>query len=75
MEWISTKDRLPQTGEPCWIVYAGCVQAIAYSRQGRGFNCSRGYVWETYFDIESDYIPDEVVSHWMPMPDPPEVTA
>jgi len=74
MEWISVKDRLPQTGKACWVVYAECVQAIAYRRVGRGFNCSKGYVWETYLDVDSDSMCDEDVTHWMPFPDPPKGT-
>lgn len=75
-EWISVKDRLPRTGEAVLVVWSGTVQSIAYKRTGRGFGCSDGYEWETACSVDGDEaIPDAEVTHWMPLPAPPEVRA
>lgn len=63
-EWVSVEDRLPTPGE----------RVIATDEQfvGEGYidSCCRwyrygGFEWR-FFDIERD------VTHWMPLPEPPE---
>lgn len=68
--WISAKERPPATGQWVWIVYADTVQPIAYGRFGRGFACQDGYEWRDSQDV-GDPIPDDQVTHWMPMAAPP----
>lgn len=71
-EWVSVEERLPQTGECCLVVWSGHVQRVSYRRVGVGFACADGYEWETSDCIGSDPIPDGQVTHWMPLPAPPE---
>ena len=70
-KWILTSDCKPLTGAPCWVVYSGTVQQIAYRRVGIGFACSDGYEWESACDLDTDPIPDNEVTHWMPLPEAP----
>jgi uncharacterized protein DUF551 len=69
-EWISVKRRTPVTGALCWIVWAETVQTTAYRRVGLGFACEFGYVWDAAHG-EVDSIPDNEVTHWMAVPNPP----
>ena len=58
--WISVKDRLPESGKRC-LVYAaqGIERHISIASFGRHFHLSgRRAYWR--------------VTHWMPLPEPPE---
>jgi len=71
-EWIPTSESMPQLGQACLVVWSGRVQEITYRRSGYGYACVDGYAWETAFDTGTDAIPDDEVTHWMPLPLPPE---
>ena len=63
VRWIPVRERLPKRGWN-WIVADGVVQRVAYRYQP--FMDS----WEP--DIhDADWVPDSIVSHWMPLPNPP----
>ena len=59
-DWINVKDRLPETEERVLIRY----------RQGK---VKRTFVGEYYpWEERWSSILDAVVTHWMPLPEPPE---
>ena len=66
-EWISVEDRLP---EPDSIV-------LIYSAIGRPyitdalFQPNKFFMWNSREMEYLDYLHIEVVSHWMPLPEPP----
>lgn len=63
-EWISVKDRLPEYGVPVLVVYRGTVQYVTYSRDiGE---------WRASCCDDFDPMPGRFVTHWMPLPAPPE---
>jgi hypothetical protein len=63
VRWIPVRERLPKRGWN-WIVADGVVQRVAYRYQP--FMDS----WEP--DIyDADWVLDSIVSHWMPLPNPP----
>jgi hypothetical protein len=62
MNWISVKERMPKLYEWTLVVIAGVVQKTAANYAGD--------TWD-WFDDEADSAPCEVVTHWMPLPDPP----
>ena len=62
-EWISVKDKLPDD-DTIVLVYA--PQSGEPARPG--YHHGDEWRWETSDCIEYD------VTHWMPMPEPPEVT-
>jgi hypothetical protein len=62
-EWISVEDRLPQSGVEVFIVSFGHVQYTAYVLIDG--------VWETW-DREYEHCSPDQITHWMPIPDPPE---
>ena len=62
--WISVKDRLPDEGQECLFVYMRDVWCGDY-RDGQ-FRFQRQYALITKADAEK-------VTHWMPLPDAPEV--
>ena len=66
MEWIKTSDRLPEEGAwyMCWASLKGCgfQQEILFFD---GEN-EHGIHWLMDGDFEGE------VTHWMPLPSPPE---
>ena len=79
-KWISVKERLPDIGQ---IVLTYCndrgaeykVLRRAFSDLYKAAGLGDGWYWES-IDYMTEY-PDEFgngeVTHWMPLPDPPEV--
>lgn len=65
-EWISVKDKLPDDGQQVLAYYTGVeeideppkVRTTFYFGFNNGFSCVKHY---------------GSVSHWMPIPEPPEV--
>ena len=70
MEWISVKDKLPETGH----IY--CVVAYSFNGMPWGYDVSRYWqpvnmkrkIWELEF---ANTLPIKV-THWIPLPNPPE---
>ena len=60
--WISCEDKLPEYGIPVLVVYHGVVQNTTYF-------LDIGEWREAYGD--SDSMPKSFVSHWQPLPEPP----
>lgn len=69
-EWISVKDRLPDFFDEV-LVYNSCCDdsgiSIAWRKQGN----NGGWVWDSRMVYPDDLVG---VTHWMPLPNPPEVT-
>ena len=64
MEWISVKDRLPTVKYT--YDFSDCI--VAYKRYGRWYvECA---CW--LFDHWSSTPFPENITHWMPLPNPPE---
>jgi|GEM_PF-2038857 len=62
--WISVKDRLPAKHE-CVLIYDSVCHNIYMAWRDDDLD-----VW-----FSEEYLPDFVyVTHWMPLPEPPEVT-
>lgn len=65
-EWIKCSERMPEEGAPVLVV----------SRVGSAVQ-NNVYEWDgnTWCDFRADYgeYGKEVFSHWMPLPQPPEV--
>ena len=59
-EWISVEDRLPEDGQEVLCFCAGNL-ADVYTWTGEEWEDSYGY-----------YEDGDIISHWMPLPDPPE---
>ena len=59
MKWISVKERLPESSK----------NVLAYKSYGQG------YMVASYFDgkwFPPDGIQFPVITHWMPLPEPPK---
>lgn len=68
-EWISVKDRLPENNDDITL-------------HSMGLGVVNGYYWPLTVDSNSKFIthsgdfgdgPREDITHWMPLPNPPEV--
>ena len=71
-EWRRCLETKPPTGAAVTIVWSGTVQHVAYRRVGIGYACAGGYEWVAALHSDQDPIPDEQVTHWKPLPDPPK---
>lgn len=60
MEWIKCSDRLPEEGISV-IIYIGFVTTGFYQEE---------WFYDSY-DLDDDDL-DHEVTHWMPLPKPPE---
>lgn len=68
-EWISAKEQLPDFGEKVIIAFP--------SSGGNGYTIDMGWCVDDGSGHHSWYsvgfeIHHDIVTHWMPMPDPPE---
>ena len=64
MKWISVKERLPMKGATVIVVIGGLVQWVM---------CYLGKAeWIWCDDEDAAPVPLSAVTHWMPLPDPPE---
>lgn len=67
MQWISVKDRLPEKDVP--NSYSGDVFVTNGKKTSIGYYSYITERWFTYFDD----VPPYYVSHWLPIPELPEV--
>lgn len=65
-EWISVKDRLPDSNGNYLTYYDGLYNVLPYSTKHKRFNA--------YNDVDSEWVErcHIVVTHWMPLPEPPK---
>lgn len=61
--WIPVAERLPDCGTWCWVWWAGLGHPFAAMRDKRAIGGWRNDGWEDW---------RKEVSHWMPLPPPPE---
>ncbi len=64
VRWISVKDRLPEKSGDVLVCSRGYCLPVTYSQRWKAFNAS-DYDDGTKHAINS-------VTHWMPLPEPPE---
>ena len=63
--WIPVSERLPEDGTWCWVDWDGPGKPFPAMRDSRS---AGGW---TNTDCWEDF--DREVTHWMPLPEPPEV--
>lgn len=81
-EWISVKDRLPEEDGTYLTAlnhHFGAHQGVSirkFAKDGETVDeyglAGQKYVWY-FYDSEYGYVPTDSVTHWMPIPQPPEV--
>lgn len=72
VEWISVKDRLPDMADSDWVL--GVVSGRAgYTMYDNAVVCV-GYDPDNSFFLEEYPDAEITVTHWMPLPEPPEVS-
>lgn len=72
--WISVKDRLPEADTPVLVTYLGYTDGIARTD---GIGTIRWGVW-CWYESEDHDNDEEItvrITHWMPLPEPPEEEA
>jgi hypothetical protein len=62
--WISVKDRLPELGQQHVLVWC-----TLWKDSGE---IAIGIKWERSWDVEGSHVANSRVTHWMPLPAPPE---
>ena len=75
-EWISVKDRLPEDGQNCNVAILGILNGVQEYYVESGEFSTRLNAW---YYAEREYIHYPRVgtfgvTHWMPTPEPPEVS-
>lgn len=65
-EWITCSERMPDEGQHVIILCDGAFVLYAQYRDGEFFDVVRN--GEEFFETQS-----RNVTHWMPLPEPPEV--
>jgi len=68
MEWISVDNDYPKRGQPVLTYGSHCDPIVAYRVAGVD-----GGRWIQY-DGDVDWIGLSGITHWMPLPEPPEAS-
>lgn len=70
--WISVEDRLPETLEPVLVTFLGFRSDELYS-DAIAVLCDDGdWAWWSGGDFEDDCDVRVKITHWMPLPTPPD---
>lgn len=67
-KWVSVEDRLPDKSCECLGIVDGEVTEVSYSPKCKELIC----VWSMCDADGSKPLPDDAVTHWMPLPEPPK---
>lgn len=67
-QWISVKERLPEYDQLVLIWHPDFEKPFVGSRVDSGL-MDPLYWWRCEFDM---YEPEGIITHWMPLPEPPE---
>ena len=70
-KWISVKDRLPEDGQNCILYYPENNPEFVSGEYDNEFN-RWYYAYEEYSYRPAFNELQDGITHWMPMPDPPE---
>ena len=74
MEWIATKDKMPDFGQPVWLYPQGIIGSredggeegwLWSNAYGDVWWSSKDQAWKCGGEADDDYQP----THWMPLPD------
>lgn len=66
--WVNVKDKLPDYSCAVLVFHEfGSMQVLDYSRKHKAFNC---YDWNSETEVKLFALED--VTHWMPLPAPPQ---
>jgi len=75
-KWISVEDRLPELRQEVLVIRDGWYALACRRKVERKplpppqFNNVE--IWEWDYKVEETFVPDGSVTHWMPLPKPPE---
>ena len=78
MDWISVKDRLPDDEQEVLVIAHGWGGRLVYVGSHKRVEAQKS--WLTGITNESSewslwgwsYLKEPIVTHWMPLPEPPE---
>lgn len=81
MEWISVKDRLPDDEQEVLVIAHGWDGRLVYVGSHKRVEAQKS--WLTGITNESSewslwgwsYLKEPMVTHWMPLPEPPKADA
>lgn len=67
-QWVSVEDRLPEDGEKVLVFgKCRCSKVKPYTNTAYYYDASNKPYWDM-----GCYKQDEVITHWMPLPEPPK---
>ena len=71
MPWISVNDRLPDRAEHDWVLVQ--IKFIPEGYHGVPYIAElRSNGWFSHYDIPLEIAISAEVTHWMPLPEPPQ---
>lgn len=71
-QWISVEERLPEDGMFVLVIAYGQIENITLKG---AYQLATYYASDGFVLSEFPLLDDVVVTHWMPLPEPPEATS
>ena len=73
MKWIAVKDKLPEDQTEVLVYYRSRNELLRNSDMEYKINAGMYFETDNYWNIDTSDWDNETPTHWMPLPEPPQI--